>query len=183
MEWSELQEQFELEAIEPIEWMNEEYKKIRSGRVSISILDNVKVNAYGELMNLNQLSNLQIVDARQILIKPYDKSQIHDIAKAISIANIGVNPQINSDNIRLIFPPQTEENRVTNVKKAKAILEETKEKIRNIRKNIQASYKKLSGISEDVIRYFEEELNKITKKYNSDLESTFESKEQELMKI
>ena len=62
MEWSELQEQFELEAIEPIEWMNEEYKKIRSGRVSISILDNVKVNAYGELMNLNQLSNLQIVE-------------------------------------------------------------------------------------------------------------------------
>lgn len=62
MEWNQLQEQFELEAIEPIEWMNNEFKKIRSGRVSLSILDNVKVMAYGEAMNLNQIANLQIVD-------------------------------------------------------------------------------------------------------------------------
>ncbi len=183
MEWNQLQEQFELEAIEPIEWMNNEFKKIRSGRVSLSILDNVKVMAYGEAMNLNQIANLQIVDARQILIKPYDKSQIHEIAKGVSVANIGVNPQINSDNIRLIFPPQTEENRINNVKKAKVILEEVKSKIRNIRKDVQSSYKKLDGVSEDVIRYFDEELDKLTKKYNNDLEAAFQAKEQELMKI
>ncbi len=183
MEWNQLKEQFELEAIAPIEWMQNELKKIRSGRVSLSILDNVKVNAYGEFMPLNQIANLQIVDARQILIKPYDKSQVHDIAKAISVNNIGVNPQINPDNIRLIFPPQTEENRRDNVKKAKQILEQTKNKIRDIRKDVQSTFKKLDGISEDTLRYFEEELNKLTKDYNNKLESTYESKEKELMSM
>ncbi|MDE7433900.1 MAG: ribosome recycling factor [Mycoplasmoidaceae bacterium] len=163
--------------------MNNEFKKIRSGRVSLSILDSVKVNAYGEFMNLNQLANLQIVDARQILVKPYDRSQIHEIAKAIAAINLGVNPQVNPDNIRLIFPAQTEENRIQNVKKAKAVLEQTKEKIREIRKDIQATYKKLTGISEDVIHYFEEELNKLTKKYNNDIEAIFANKEKELMTI
>lgn len=183
MEWSQLQEQFELEAIEPIEWMQNEFKKIRSGRVSLSILDNVKVSAYGDLLDLNQVANMQIVDARQILIKPYDKSQLHEIAKAISSANIGVNPLINSDNIRLVFPAQTEENRLMNVKKAKAIYEQTKEKIRTVRENVKSAYKKLSGVSEDVLHYFEDELNNITKKYNSNLEKAFEDKQKELMTL
>lgn len=183
MEWSQLQEQFELEAIEPIEWMQNEFKKIRSGRVSLSILDNVKVSAYGDLLDLNQVANMQIVDARQILIKPYDKSQLHEIAKAISSANIGVNPLINSDNIRLVFPAQTEENRLMNVKKAKAIYEQTKEKIRTVRENVKSTYKKLSGVSEDVLHYFEDELNNITKKYNSNLEKAFEDKQKELMTL
>jgi ribosome recycling factor len=158
--------------------------RIRSGRVSLNILDIVKVEAYGEMMSLNQISNLQIVDARQILIKPYDRSQIHDIAKAITASPLNVNPQVNADNIRLLFPSQTEENRKQNVKKAKETLEIAKTKLRNVRKEIQDQYKKVKDtVSEDLIRYFEEELNKITKEYNNKLEDTFNKKEQELMKI
>jgi ribosome recycling factor len=158
--------------------------RIRSGRVSLNILDIVKVEAYGEMMSLNQISNLQIVDARQILIKPYDRSQIHDIAKAITASPLNVNPQVNADNIRLLFPSQTEENRKQNVKKAKETLEVAKTKLRNVRKEIQDQYKKVKDtVSEDLIRFFEEELNKITKEYNNKLEDTFNKKEQELMKI
>jgi ribosome recycling factor len=152
--------------------------------VSLNILDIVKVEAYGEMMSLNQIANLQIVDARQILIKPYDRNQIHDIAKAITASQLNVNPQVNADNIRLIFPTQTEENRRDSTKKAKEILEMAKTKLRNVRKNIQDQYKKVKDtVSEDLIRYFEEELNKITKTYNNKLEEIYTNKEQELMRI
>jgi ribosome recycling factor len=163
--------------------MDDEYSRIRSGRVSLNILDVVKVEAYGEMMSLNQIANMQIVDARQILIKPYDRSQMHDIAKAITASPLNINPQINADNIRLIFPSQTEENRRQNVKKAKEILETAKQKLRNVRKEVQDKYKKLDGVSEDLIRYFEEELNKITKLHNTKLEEQFAKKEKELMTI
>jgi ribosome recycling factor len=163
--------------------MEEEFSRIRSGRVSLNILDVVKVQAYGEYMNLNQVANMQIVDARQILIKPYDRSQLHDIAKAITTSPLGVSPQVNVDNIRIIFPSQTEENRKQNVKKAKEILEHAKQKIRDVRKDVQSMYKKLDGVSEDLIRYFENELNTITKTYNNKLEDKFTKKEKELMTI
>jgi ribosome recycling factor len=167
-----------------IEWLNDEYSRIRSGRVTLNILDIVKVEAYGEMMSLNQIANLQIVDARQILIKPYDRNQTRDIAKAITASPLNVNPQVNPDNIRLIFPSQTEENRLQNVKKAKEILEISKSKLRNVRKDVQDQYKKVKdSVSEDLIRYFEEELNKITKVYNTRLEEVFSKKEQELMHI
>jgi ribosome recycling factor len=167
-----------------INWLNDEYSRIRSGRVSLNVLDVVKVEVYGETMNLNQIANLQIVDARQILIKPYDRSQIHDIAKAITASVLNINPQINPDSIRLIFPTQTEENRRENVKKAKEILEVAKNKLRNVRKNVQDQYKKIKNIvSEDLIRYFEEELNKLTKIYNGKLESIYLKKEEELMRL
>jgi ribosome recycling factor len=141
------------------------------------------VQAYGEFMSLNQVANLQIVDARQILIKPYDRSQTTDIAKAILSANINVNPQVNPDSIRLIFPAQTEESRKINVKKCKELLEIAKQSLRDVRKTIQNKYKGLKDLSEDVIHYFEDELNKITKNYNNKLEEAFAKKEQELMKI
>ncbi|MDR0675338.1 MAG: ribosome recycling factor [Mycoplasmataceae bacterium] len=183
-EWKKLQEEFELEANDVTNWLDDEYTRIRSGRVSLNILDIVKIEAYGEMMSLNQIANLQIVDARQILIKPYDRGQIHDIAKAITASQLNVNPQVNADNIRLIFPAQTEENRRQNTKKAKEILEIAKTKLRNVRKNIQDQYKKVKDtVSEDLIRFFEEELNKITKTYNNKLEDIYNKKEQELMRI
>jgi ribosome recycling factor len=117
------------------------------------------------------------------LIKPYDRSQNNDIAKAILSANINVNPQVNPDNIRLIFPAQTEESRKINVKKCKELLELAKQSLRDVRKIVQAKYKGMKDISEDTIRYFEDELNKITKLYNNKLEEIFNKKEQELMKL
>jgi ribosome recycling factor len=166
-----------------INHLNNEYLRIRSGRVTLNILDPVKVQAYGEMMNLNQVANLQIVDARQILIKPYDRSQNNDIAKAILASNININPQVNPDGIRLIFPAQTEENRKISVKKCKELLENSKQSLRDIRKIVQGKYKNINEISEDQIRYFEDELNKVTRFYNSKLEDIFIKKEQELMKI
>ena len=183
MEWLTYQKEFETEANKVVNWVNSEYNSIRSGRVIVSVFDKVRVMAYGEEMQLNQLANIQVVSATQVLIKPYDRSQIPDILKGIAKANINVNPITNPDSIRINFPPQTEENRKENVKKAKQILEQGKIKIRDVRKDIQSSYKKLDNISEDLLHYFEDELNNITKKYNSQLENLFAQKEKELMTI
>ncbi|MDR3163618.1 MAG: ribosome recycling factor [Mycoplasmataceae bacterium] len=183
MEWNLLQKEFETQANAVIDWLNREFTRIKSGRVSLNILDTVKVVSYGEPLSLNQVANLQIIDARQILIKPYDPNQTQDIAKAIATSQLNLNPQINSDNIRLIFPTQTEENRKENVKKAKEVIEQAKQKIRDVRKHVQNKYKNLDKVSDDLIRYFEDELNKITKVYNGKLENLFTHKEQELMKV
>ena len=183
MEWSTYQKEFETKANVIGNWLNSEFNLIRSGRVNVSLFDKVTVLAYGEEMKLNQVANIQIVNATQVLIKPYDRSLIQEILKGIAKANLNVNPIANPDSVRINFPAQTEEGRKTNVKKAKQVLEQSKIKIRDIRKDIQLAYKKLDNVSEDLIHYFEDELNKITKKYNSQLESLFENKEKELMTL
>ncbi|MDD6145243.1 MAG: ribosome recycling factor [Mycoplasmataceae bacterium] len=183
MEWNQLQKIFDEGASKVINWLNNEYATLRSGRVNLNIFDRVKVLAYGEEMPLNQVANLQLASATQVIVKPYDRSQIKDIAKGISEANLNVNPQVSADSIRIIFPAPTEESRKINVKRAKEMLEEAKAKIRNVRKDVQGKYKNLKDVSEDLIRYFEDELNKITKKYNNTLEGIYSSKEKELMSM
>lgn len=183
MEWSTFKQEFELDANKVEQWLLSEFDKIRSGRVNINIFNGIKVEAYGDLMPLNQLSNIQVVDATQVLIKPYDRNQINAIAKAILASDLNVNPQTNVDNIRIVFPAQTEENRKSNVKRTKEFLEIAKNKIRDVRKNIQSKIKKLDGISEDTITYFEQELDKITKSYNNKFDGLFQNKEHELMKL
>ena len=183
MEWSTYQKEFETKANNIVNWLNSEYSLIRSGRVSISVFDKVFVLAYGEELKLNQVANLQVVNATQVLIRPYDRSLIQEILKGIAKANLNINPITNPDSIRINFPAQTEESRKENVKKTKQILEQAKIKIRDIRKEVQLAYKKLDNVSEDLIHYFEDELNSITKKYNSQLENLFNVKEKELMTI
>ena len=181
MEWSTYQKEFETKANNIVNWLNSEYSLIRSGRVSISVFDKVFVLAYGEELKLNQVANLQVVNATQVLIRPYDRSLIQEILKGIAKANLNINPITNPDSIRINFPAQTEESRKENVKKTKQILEQAKIKIRDIRKEVQLAYKKLDNVSEDLIHYFEDELNSITKKYNSQLENLFNVKEKELI--
>ena len=183
MEWSTYQKEFETKANTIVNWLNSEYNLIRSGRVNTSMFDKVFVLAYGEEMKLNQLANIQVINATKVLIKPYDHNLIQEILKGIVKANLNVNPVPNPDSISINFPPPTEESRKENVKKAKQILEQAKIKVRDIRKDIQSSYKKLDKISEDLIHYFEDQLNLITKKYNSQLENSFISKEKELMSL
>jgi ribosome recycling factor len=117
------------------------------------------------------------------MIRPYDKEQLKDISAAIAASNLGVNPQHNPDHLRIIFAPITEETRIASVKKAKTILEDAKIRIRRVRQDVQTLIKKTTGLSEDTIRHFDEELNKTTKEWNNKLEGLFAKKEAELMKI
>lgn len=183
LDWKNLNEEFELGSLEVYEWLQNEFGKINSGRVNPNMFNQLKVQAYGEWTPLVQLANVQAVDARQLLIKPYDRSLIKDVAKALAESEFKVNPQVNPDCIRIIFAPLTEETRKEAVKKAKEYFNAAKEKIRSVRQTVQAKYKKAEDISDDDIRYFEDQLNKVTKAANAKLEEIFGKKEKDLMSL
>lgn len=183
IEWIELKKEFEQNFAKIKLWLSEEFAKINSGRVNSNIFNHIKVDAYGQTLPLMQLANISSIDARQLLIKPYDHNLLKEVAKAIAESEYHVNPQINSDSIRVIFPPLTEQTRKESVKKAKIYLEQAKIKIRNIRQQIQAKYKKDNSISKDLVRYFEDELNLVTKNANKDVEQAFIKKEKDLMTL
>ena len=108
--------------------MNSEFNKVRVGRANPAILDDIIVEAYDDKMKINQIANISIPESRVLIIKPYDRSLVKNIGNAIAVANIGINPQIDSDLVRLTFPAPTEESRKECTKKTKLIAEETKVK-------------------------------------------------------
>ncbi len=183
IEWIELKKEFEQNFIKIKTWLSEEFAKINSGRINSNIFNHIKVNAYGQFLPLIQLANISSIDARQLSIKPYDHNLLKEIAKSIAESEYHVNPQISGDFIRVIFPPLTEETRKESVKKAKTYLEQAKIKIRNIRQQIQAKYKKDNTLAKDLVRYFEDELNLVTKNANKDVEQAFIKKEKDLMTL
>ncbi|MDR2636490.1 MAG: ribosome-recycling factor [Mycoplasmataceae bacterium] len=184
MEWKQLNSEFQLYINEAANYLNDEYFKIRSGRISPSVFDDIKVEVYGDFLLLNQVANIQIVDATTVFIKPYDKSSLKDIATAISKSSLNVNPVIDVEFIKIKFPPITEETRLLNVKRCKEYLEQAKSKIRKGREEIKLIIKKnTSSLSEDDVFYFNGELDKETKNANSLLENIFNKKQQELLKI
>jgi ribosome recycling factor len=134
-------------------------------------------------MSLNQISSIQILDAKTCIIKPYDKEIIKEIISAISNSNLGVNPIADVEFVKINFPSITEETRIKNVKKCKEILEQAKIKLRKVREEVRDIVKKEKTLSEDNIRFFNEEIDKITKLYITKLDDIFVKKEQELMKV
>ncbi|MDR2653780.1 MAG: ribosome recycling factor [Mycoplasmataceae bacterium] len=183
MDFNELKEQFEFDNEEAIEFLNNEFDKIRSGRVNPSIFNGLKPEVYGDFMPLQQIANVQIIDARTVFIKPFDKGVIKEIYSCINKSNIGVNPIMEEGYIRLNFPQITEEVRIKNVKNAKVILEKAKTKIRSNREEARKKIKQLTSISEDLIKTYNDEIDNITKTYNTKLEKLFEEKEKELLKV
>lgn len=183
MEWKNYENFFDLEAAKKIEWVESEFNKIRTGRANPSILDSVRVDYYGNPTRLIEISNISIPDARTIVIKPYEKNMINEIASAITKANLGFNPLVDADCVRINFPSPTEETRKLSVKKIKEILESGKVQIRNVRKEAMDKLKKDEELREDDVKNFEKKIDDITKKYNLKLDEIFSKKEKELMTI
>jgi ribosome recycling factor len=112
-----------------------QYSKIRTGRASASILDDVRINYYGQPTPVKQLCNISIPEARTIIVQPWDKTTLGDIEKAIMAANIGITPENDGNVIRLPFQPLTEDKRKEIVKSIKKLSEEARVAIRNIRRD------------------------------------------------
>lgn len=183
MEWNVYKNEFDKDATPKINWLIFEYQKIKTGRPNHHLFDSLVIECYGSKSKLLEISNFQIVEGKQIIIKPYDKSLCSLINSVILKSNLGITPQMEVDLIRINFPPQTEESRKESIKKAKEFAEECKVFIRNIRKNIHGMFKNNKEISKDLISYFENELDKITKLYNNQIDSIFLAKEKELLII
>jgi ribosome recycling factor len=169
-----------------IEALKRDYRSLRTGKVSTSILDNVKVDYYGTPTALGQVATILAPDATTINISPWEKHMVGEIEKAIQAANIGVNPNNNGESVQLFFPPMTVEQRAESAKGAKVMTENAKVSIRNIRKNANDKVKKLSKdkeITEDEAKKAEAEVQKITDSFVAKADETFKAKEAEIMKV
>ncbi len=169
-----------------IESLKRDFGTIRSGKVSLSILDSIKVDYYGTPTPLNGVANLGTPDATTITITPWEKSMLKEIEKAIQIANIGVNPGNNGEAVILSFPPMTMEQRKENAKKAKAFGEHAKVAIRNVRRDANDKIKKLEkekAISEDDSKRAQDKIQKITDEFVAKVDALCEQKEAELLKV
>ncbi|MBM3454495.1 MAG: ribosome recycling factor [Bacteroidetes bacterium] len=159
--------------------------KIRAGKASPSMLQGVMIEYYGALTPLQQLANVNTMDARTIVVQPWEKAILNDIARGIINANLGLNPQNNGEQLLIAVPPLTEERRRDLVKRAKAESENAKVGVRNHRKDALDMIRDLKkeGLSEDMEKNAEEEIQKITNTYIKKIDDLLEFKEKDIMTV
>jgi len=163
-----------------------QYSKVRTGRASASILDDVRINYYGQPTPVKQLCNISIPEPRTIVVQPWDKTTLADIEKAILGANIGITPENDGNVIRLPFQPLTEDKRKDIVKSLKKLAEEGRVAIRNIRRDANEQAKKMkkdSDISEDDEKKLLKEVQDITDEWILKIDEVEKSKEKEIMEV
>lgn len=166
--------------------LQKEFFTLRSNRVSINILDSIKVDCYDSKMSLKEVATLTSVDATTLLISPYDKGMIKVIEKALQEANLGVNPNADAAGIKLFFPPMTSDQRAQIAKNAKAMSEKAKIAIRNIRQDSNNQVKKLEKdkeITSDELKKANEQIQKHTDTFIKKIEDITKQKEEEILKI
>jgi ribosome recycling factor len=157
--------------------------KIRAGKASPQMLDNVSIDYYGAITPIGQASNINTPDAKTISIQPWDKSMLEVMDKAILDANLGFTPMNNGEMIIINIPPLTEERRRALAKQAKSESENAKISIRNARKEANDELKKLDSISEDLLKNAEDSVQKVTNEYTAKVDTIFAAKESEIMTV
>lgn len=166
--------------------LTHEMAAIRTGRASVTLLDSVKVEAYGSTMPLNQVATLHVADATMITVQPFDPSQIGAIEKAIRGAELGLNPANDGKLIRVPIPALTEERRKEFVKKLHHVAEDHRVAMRNIRRDANDALKKLlkdKSISEDDERRGLDEIQKLTDAQMGKLDQASKAKEKDIMEV
>ncbi len=169
-----------------IEAMKKEFLTLRTGKVTTSVVDHVKVDYYGTPTPINQVASVTSLDATTIAISPWEKGLLPDIEKAIQQANIGVNPNNDGDFIKLFFPPMTSEQRQEIVKQAKAMAEKAKVAVRNVRKDANNKIKRLEKekeISEDESKKAQDDVQKLTDEHVAKIDEALKSKEADILRV
>ncbi|MES2386662.1 MAG: ribosome recycling factor [Bacteroidota bacterium] len=162
-----------------------DFQKIRAGKASPAMLDGLYVDYYGVQTPLSQAANVSVPDARSILIRPFERKMISEIEKAIRNSDLGLNPGNDGESIRLNLPPMTEDRRRDLVKQVKHEAEAGKVRIRNIRKDVNDSLRKLlkEGASEDEVKGAEAKVQTYTDSYITKIDALVVSKEAEIMTV
>lgn len=169
-----------------MEHLSDELANIRAGRANPAILNKVTVEYYGVQTPISQIASIAVPEARQIQITPWDRGALGNISKAINVAELGLNPINDGNSIRLVFPELNEQRRKELVKECKAIGEDTKVAIRNVRRDSIDSAKtkqKSNEITEDELKVAEDKIQKITDKYILNIDSNIQTKEKEIMEV
>ncbi len=165
-----------------IENLGKKFATVRAGRANPSSLDGVMVDYYGSMTPLKQLATVSVPEARQLLIKPFDKGALANIEKAILASNLGYTPGNDGETIRIVIPELTEERRRELAKQVKAIAEEAKVSVRNIRHDGLEDVKKLE-LPEDEEKGMEKDIQDLVNEYNKKIDEQLKEKEQELLTV
>jgi ribosome recycling factor len=169
-----------------IDSLKKDFSSLRTGRVSANVVDNIKVDYWGNPTALSQVGQVTVSDASTIMITPWEKNLLKEIEKAIQIANIGVTPNNDGEKIRLSFPPMTSEQRKDTAKKAKDFAEKAKVAVRNIRRDANDKVKKLEkdkAVSEDDAKKAQDHIQKITDEFIKKIDDTLSQKENDILKV
>ena len=169
-----------------VEHAKEEFAAIRTGRAHPAMFANIQASAYGQDMPLQQLASVQVVDARMVLISPFDRSTLNAIEKAIRDSDLGVNPATDGHNIRVGLPELTEERRREYTKLAKQKAEDARVAVRNVRRHAKDQLDKLvkdKEVGEDEVTRAEKELESVTKDHTDRIDELLKNKEAELLEV
>ena len=178
----EILDKTEEKMMQVIDNLEKRLLNIRAGRANASLVNGIMVEYYGAPTPIMQLANISIPEARQLCIKPYDRSCLSAIEKAIFEANIGLTPNNNGEMIILTIPPLTEDTRKSYVKEAKGMAEDARIALRNVRQDSNNEIKK-AELTDDDKKDLEEEVQELINKYNKEVEDRFSKKETELLSI
>lgn len=165
-----------------VENVEKRFTTVRAGRANANILEPVMVSYYGTDTPLKQLATISIPEARQLLIKPFDRNCLHAIEKGIFEADLGLTPNNDGESIRIIIPPLTEDRRIELTKQVKAIAEEGKVAIRNIRRDTIEDIEK-EKLPEDITKSMTNQVQDLVNEYNKKIDEKLKEKEAELMSV
>lgn len=169
-----------------VESLHKEFSGLRTGRASVSLLDSVQVLAYGQATPLNQVGSISVPESRMLSVQVWDKGMVKSVEKAIIDSGLGLNPAVDGQMVRIPIPPLNEERRKELVKVAGKYTEEARVSVRNVRRHGMDELKRAEKgheISEDQLRQYSDEIQKMTDDFVSQVDRTQSTKEEEIMKV
>lgn len=173
----------EMDMMKAVENLEERLITVRAGRANASMLNGIMFDYYGSLSPINALANITVPEARQLLIKPFDKSVLKEIERAINEANIGITPTNNGEMVILTVPQLTEDTRRTYVKQVNEMGEQAKIALRNARQDANNAIKKDESLTEDEQKRLTDDIQELINKYNKIVDEKIKEKETELMSV
>jgi ribosome recycling factor len=169
-----------------VEGVEREFSTLRTGKASITLLDMIRIDAYGSRMPINQLASVSAPEPRLLVIQPWDKSMISNIEKGIMASDLGLTPSNDGNVIRIPIPKLTEERRKVLVKHVHKLAEAARVSVRQIRRDVNSSLKdreKRGELSEDITRKMLEEVQELTNNYIKEIDGRLQGKEEEILEV
>ncbi|CAM2059610.1 ribosome-recycling factor [Desulfovibrionales bacterium] len=169
-----------------LQGLAKDFARLRTGRASSSLVEDIKVEYYGNVTLLSQIASVVVLDSRTITVQPWDRNSFNDIEKAIRKSDLGLNPINDGKLIRIVIPPLTEERRKDLIKVAHKYTEEAKVTIRNVRRDSNEVLKKMQKdkkISEDELHKSQDDMQKLTNSFVSKADQVLQAKDKEIMEI
>ena len=182
----ELKKSAEQKMHKTVETLRHDYQKVRTGRAHAGLLDHIQVDYYGSMMPINQVANVTLADARTIAVQPWEKKMVQVVEKAIRDSDLGLNPAVSGEIIRVPMPSLTEERRKELIKVVRHEAESARVAVRNIRRDTNEHLKKLlkeHEVSEDDERHAQVDVQKLTDRYIAEIDKVLQAKEADLLAV